>query len=389
MDLRDLRARRWRPDLVAPPRQYWSPAGRYRAEVRAETRQPGETFNGVKTEVAIAGATTWGTTLGIHLARKDVRALLLVRDADEARRLALSRSHQRLPGVTLPDNLALSADPSSLAGVGLLIFAVPAQSMRANLRRLAPHIGPATLVAHVAKGLEQESCKRMSEVIGDELGFGRVPGIAAISGPNLAAEIAAGLPATTVVASSDDAAARTVQDVLMSPMFRAYTNPDIIGVELGGSLKNVVALGAGLVDGLQLGNNAKAAYVARGLAEITRLGVTAGADPLTFQGLSGLGDLVATCYSPLSRNRRVGEQLALGRPLDQILAETGGVAEGVATVPAARTLALRNGVEMPITEQAHAVLFEGRPPLDALRRLLEREPRPELWGAAPSNAASQ
>jgi glycerol-3-phosphate dehydrogenase (NAD(P)+) len=336
-------------------------------------------------EVAVVGATGWGTTVAMHIARQGRLVQLLVRDENEAARLNRDRRHPRLAEFEFPASLNVSADTAALSAIPLVIFGVPAQTMRTNLRQLAPLIGHHTVVAHLAKGLETETAKRMSEVIREEISSGHAAPIAVISGPNLSREVAAGLPSTTVVAADDDSASRSIQDLLMSPTFRVYTSGDVIGVELGGSLKNIVALGAGVADGLGLGDNAKAAFVTRGLAEITRLGVRAGAQPMTFQGLSGLGDLMATCYSPLSRNRRVGEQIAANRELDDILAELGEVAEGVQTVPAALKLAARLGVEMPITEQASAILFQGRSPGEALALLLEREPRAEVWGseAAP------
>lgn len=330
-------------------------------------------------EVVVAGATSWGTTVAIHLGRKGVPVLLLVRGEGEEHRLQTKREHPRLPGARFPDSLAVSADAGALAAVPFLVMGVPAQTMRANVRKLARHIGHHTAIAHLAKGLERETCLRMSEVIGEELWTAHSGPVAAISGPNLAREVVAGLPSTTVVACPDASAAMAMQQLLMAPLLRVYTNDDLIGVELGGSLKNIIALGAGLVDGLALGDNTKAAYVTRGLAEITRLGVAAGARPLTFQGLSGLGDLVATCYSPLSRNRRVGEAVAKGQSLDGVLATMGEVAEGVQTVPAALELARRCSVELPITEQASAVLFEGQSPALALSALMEREPRAEVW----------
>ncbi|MEX2236460.1 MAG: NAD(P)H-dependent glycerol-3-phosphate dehydrogenase [Dehalococcoidia bacterium] len=329
-------------------------------------------------EVVVAGATSWGATLAIHIARKGIPVQLLTRGDDETEALVRAGSHPRVDAA-FPESLEVSADASVLAAAPLLILAVPAQTMRHNTRRLARHIGHQTMVAHLAKGLERSTLQRMSVVIREELWAAHSAPIAAISGPNLAKEVAAGLPSTTVVGCADSSAARSLQDLLMAPTFRAYTNPDIIGVEFGGSLKNVIALGAGLVDGFKLGDNTKAGYVTRGLAEITRLGVAAGAEPLTFQGLSGLGDLVATCYSPLSRNRRVGEAIALGGTLEEILKEMGEVAEGVQTVPAALALSGQYGVEMPITEQANAILFEGRRPQEALSLLLEREPKAENW----------
>lgn len=336
--------------------------------------------------VVVVGATAWGTTLAVHLARKGLRVALLCRDATEAQLLISAGENQRLlPGVALPAGLAVTHDPvSTLAGAELVVLAVPAQRLRENARRLAPYLAAETAVMSAAKGLERESSKRMTEVLAGELpARGRGP-VLALSGPNLAPEVAQGLPGTTVVASRDAAFAERVQRALMTPVFRVYTNQDVVGVELGGALKNIIALGAGMADGYRFGDNAKAAFITRGLAEMTRLGVAAGAQAVTFLGLAGLGDLVATCYSRLSRNRHVGEELARGRPLAEILSTMGHVAEGVDTVPAALRLARQLGVEMPITEQTHDVLFRGREPLKALASLLEREAKAEMSGIPPA-----
>jgi glycerol-3-phosphate dehydrogenase (NAD(P)+) len=217
----------------------------------------------------------------------------------------------------------------------------------------------------------------MSQVIGEELDGARV---AVLSGPNLAREIAAGKPAGSVVASEDPSLAAEMATLLASDRFRLYTNPDVIGVELCGALKNVIALAAGMVDGLGLGDSAKAAIITRGLAEITRLGVAAGANPLTFAGLAGVGDLIATCMSPLSRNRRAGELMASGMPWREAAGQLSGVAEGVATVRGALALAADHGVELPIAEQVAAVVHEGRGPMAAVADLMAREPKGELTG---------
>jgi glycerol-3-phosphate dehydrogenase (NAD(P)+) len=252
---------------------------------------------------------------------------------------------------------------------------VPAQSLRANAARLAACLPDGSIVVSAAKGIELESGRRMTEVLAETLPGS--PALCALSGPNLADEIAHGLPATTVVAGPPEAA-RRVQRALTSPGFRVYTHDDVTGVELGGALKNVVALAAGIGDGLGYGDNAKAALITRGLAEITRLGVALGANPLTFAGLSGLGDVIATCASPLSRNRRVGEELGRGRALAEILADLHHVAEGVPTTTAACALAERHGVELPIAGGMAAVLSGELTPAEGARRLMQREPRGEL-----------
>jgi glycerol-3-phosphate dehydrogenase (NAD(P)+) len=257
------------------------------------------------------------------------------------------------------------------------VVAVPSAHVRRTLRRLAPVLDRNAAVLSVVKGIEEGTQLRMSQVIGQELPDARV---AVLSGPNLAREIAAGKPAGSVVASEDEALAGEMVALLAGDRFRVYTNPDVVGVELCGALKNVIALAAGMVDGLELGDSAKAAIITRGLAEMTRLGVAAGANPLTFAGLAGVGDLIATCMSPLSRNRRAGELMASGMAWTDAAARLEGVAEGVFTVRGALALAAAHGTELPIAEQVAAVIHEGRPPLAAVAELMAREPKDELAG---------
>ncbi|MCX6022377.1 MAG: NAD(P)-dependent glycerol-3-phosphate dehydrogenase, partial [Chloroflexi bacterium] len=308
--------------------------------------------------VAVVGATSWGTTLAVLLARKGVAVTLLARTEDEAAELERDREHRRrLPGIPFPPLLGVTSDPAAaLHSAELVILGVPAQTMRANVRALAPWFPPGAVLLSLAKGLEVGSSLRMSQVIAQETPERLHRGIAALSGPNLAREIAQQLPSATVIASADVGAAETAQRLIGTDSLRAYTSQDVTGVELGGALKNIVAMGAGMIDGWGYGNNAKAAYMTRGLAEITRLGVAAGANPLTFLGLAGFGDLLATCISPLSRNRHAGERLAQGRALSEVGQEMAGIVEGAPTTQAARQLAQRLGVEMPITEQMYRVL---------------------------------
>jgi len=251
--------------------------------------------------------------------------------------------------------------------------------MREVARKLARVVAGQPILVSVAKGIENGTLKRMSEVIAEEIRPDKRRGIACLSGPSIANEVLRNLPATVVCASREMEVRRAGQLLFVSPSFRVYSNEDIIGVELGGSLKNVIALAAGIGDGLGLGANAKGALLTRGLAEITRLGVAMGAEPLTFAGLSGAGDLITTCTSAHSRNRYVGEQIALGRSLDEVLSSMVMVAEGVRTTRAARELARCSGVEMPITEQMHEVLFDGKEPRAAIADLMEREPKAEVW----------
>ena len=327
---------------------------------------------------AVVGTTTWGTTLAVILARRGIEVRLLARTGAEAARLSEAREHPRLAGHAFPEPMSVTADwAAGLDGATAVVFAVPAQSMRENAKRAAPHIAGSPVVVSAAKGLEHDSFKRMTEVLDDEL-RSTAGAHCALSGPNLAREVVRGLPTSTVVAGPDPDAARLAQELLNSTTFRVYTNSDVVGTELAGALKNVIAIGAGIVDGMGLGDNAKAGFLTRGLAEITRLGVAAGAEALTFAGNAGLGDLMATCFSALSRNHRLGIALAEGRSLEAAIASLGGeVAEGVTTTPAALDMARAHRVEMPITELTNRVLFEGLSPKDALGELMARQPRTE------------
>jgi glycerol-3-phosphate dehydrogenase (NAD(P)+) len=333
----------------------------------------------LKDKVAVVGATTWGTTLGIILARNGVPVTILARTAEEAATLNAKGEHRRfLPGIPFPPALTVSGDPQeALAPARLTIIAVPSDRFRQNVQAVKEHLSPDSAVVSVAKGLELPTGKRMTQVLEEELSPQLHPGICTLSGPNLAKEIVQGKPASTVVAGRDADRTAYAQEVLMSPSFRVYTSDDIVGVELGGALKNIIALGAGISDGLDLGDNAKSAFITRGLAEITRLGIAAGAQPLTFAGLAGMGDIIATCSSPLSRNRYVGEQLARGRSWPEIRESMDNVAEGVNTTGAAVAMAEELGVEMPITDVTYRMLFEGLPPKEAIAELMGRPPRSE------------
>ena len=296
-------------------------------------------------------------------------------------RLIQNRENQRLlKGVKIPPTVRLTAnDDECFAGATMILGAIPTQYMRAVFTRLARHVPEDVPIVSVAKGIEVETQLRPTQVIADVLS----PGVtcpwplAALSGPNIAAELAKYLPATAVAASVDDELARRVQSAFSTQWFRVYTNGDVTGVELAGATKNIIAIAAGILDGLAAGNNAKAALVTRGLVEITRLGVRLGAQESTFHGLAGLGDLITTCVSPEGRNRTVGEQLGKGRKLGEILAGMDSVAEGVPTTRAVRRLAQMLTVDMPITEAVHSVLFDGKDVLHALTELMTREPKPE------------
>ncbi len=328
-------------------------------------------------QIAIIGAGAWGTTLAIHLAAAQRPVNLWAHSSESAERLAQTRTNERyLPGVVLPPNVRVVTDDAFLAEPHrLFVLAVPSEHVRATLQRLGPRMSPGTPILSVVKGIEEGTHLRMSEVVAQEAPDRPV---AALSGPNLAREVAAGKPGGSVVASADAALAADLAGVLSSERFRVYTNPDLVGVELCGALKNVVALAAGMVDGLGFGDSAKAGIITRGLAEMTRLGVAAGAHPQTFAGLAGVGDLIATCMSPLSRNRRCGELIASGVPWPEAGEQLSGVAEGVPTVAGALELAALHGVEMPIAEQVRAVVFDHLPPLAAVGDLMARSTKDEL-----------
>jgi glycerol-3-phosphate dehydrogenase (NAD(P)+) len=330
-------------------------------------------------QVGVVGAGAWGTTLAIKLAAAERPVTLWAHTAEAGEELAALRENRRyLPGVVFPPNLRVATDDAYLAEPHrAFLLAVPSAHLRETLQRLGPALFAEASLLSVVKGIEQGTHLRMSEVIGEELPGRRV---AALSGPNLAREIAAGLPAVSVVASQDAELAAEFGILLGSDRFRVYTNPDLVGVELCGALKNVVALASGFVDGLRFGDSAKAGIITRGLAEMTRLGVAAGAQPMTFAGLAGVGDLIATCMSPLSRNRRAGELMASGISWADAAAQLNGVAEGVDTVRGALQLAAAAGVEMPIAEQVEAVVHGGRAPMEAVAELMSRVQKDELTG---------
>ena len=328
---------------------------------------------------AIIGTTTWGTTLGVILARRNVPVAILSRTAEEAERFNTDRQNRRfLPGVPFPDCLTVDSDPARVVGpAGLVILAVPSNHFRRNVQWVANDLAPDATVLSVSKGLELPGGQRMSQILEEELPPALRPNICVLSGPNLAREIAQEKPSATVVAGRDVNKVSYVQELLMSPSFRVYTSDDIIGVELGGTLKNIIALGAGISDGLEMGQNSKSTLITRGLAEMSRLGIAAGAQYLTFAGLAGLGDLMATCYSELSRNRYAGEQLARGHTWPEIRATMQNVVEGVNTTGAALAMAERLDVEMPIAQVTYRILFENLPPRKAIAELMARPPHSE------------
>jgi glycerol-3-phosphate dehydrogenase (NAD(P)+) len=320
--------------------------------------------------IAVLGAGSWGTTVASLLAgRHD--CTIWARDPELAREIHEASANSRyLPGFALPQGLQATADlEKAVHDVDLLVIGVPTRGFRAILSDARPYLRPWIPVVSLAKGFERDSLLRMTQLIREVL-----PGhpAAALTGPNLAKEIMAGQAAASVIATEDLAVARALQSVLQRGMFRIYTNHDVLGCELGGALKNVVAIATGIAQGLGVGDNTRAAVVSRGLAEVTRLGVAMGGEAATFAGLAGMGDLIATCMSPLSRNRTLGEQLGLGRSLDEIMAGTSTVAEGVGTAVTAHELAERYQVEMPIFDEIYRVL-QGEIPAAAAYRGLTRE----------------
>ncbi|HYM83379.1 MAG TPA: NAD(P)H-dependent glycerol-3-phosphate dehydrogenase [Candidatus Dormibacteraeota bacterium] len=332
--------------------------------------------------VAVIGAGAWGTTLAALVARRE-SVSLVCRTPEAARRIASTRRNEaRLPGVELPASVRPTAEPAALDGAELVIVAVPSAHVRSTMAAFGPHVGARADVLSVVKGLERATLLRMSEVIAEAAALD-ASRVAALSGPNLAPEIARGLPASAVVAATVGSVAARVADRLARRRFRLYVNSDLLGVELAGALKNVVAIAAGAAEALGFGDNGKAGLMTRGLAEMMRLGIAMGANPLTFAGLAGIGDIVATCGSPLSRNHRLGVELAAGRPWSEIESTLPGVAEGAYTVDAAIGLARRHGVEMPIAEEVHAALFEGKSARRCLVDLLARERRDELPDLGP------
>ncbi len=330
------------------------------------------------TRAAVLGTGSWGTAFGKVLADAGTDVVLWARRQELAD--AVNRTHENpdyLPGLRLPANLTATGDAQeAVAGADFVVLAVPSQSLRDNLATVAGSLAPGAVLVSLMKGVELGTLKRMSEVIAE---VADVPAsqVAVVSGPNLAKEIALGQPAATVVACTDGAAAERLQAASKTPYFRPYTNTDVVGCELGGAVKNVIALATGMAEGMGLGDNTKASLMTRGLAETARLGVVLGADPLTFSGLAGLGDLIATCSSPLSRNRTFGEQLGRGQTLAELLEQKQQTAEGVKSCRSVLDLARKHDVDMPITEQVVAVCHEGLSPREVIKALMQRESRSE------------
>jgi glycerol-3-phosphate dehydrogenase (NAD(P)+) len=335
-------------------------------------------------EIAIIGAGAWGTGIAIVLGRKGMhRVHLWAHEADVCESIRRNRvNEQFLPGRRIPDSVTASNDlAATLQGAQIVVSVMPSQHCRALFDRMRPLIPPQSMIVSATKGLEENSLQRMTEIIIQVLkrDYDPTPAVGALSGPSFAQEVARGDPTAIAIASKDAALLRTVQQEFSDSSFRVYTNSDVIGVELGGALKNIVAIAAGICDGLGFGHNSVAALITRGLAEMTRLAVACGGRAETMAGLAGLGDLVLTCTGGLSRNRSVGVELGRGRKLPDIIAGMHGmVAEGVFTTTAAVGLARARGVEMPITEQMDAILHKGKSPREAIQELMSRTGKSEV-----------
>jgi glycerol-3-phosphate dehydrogenase (NAD(P)+) len=333
------------------------------------------------TRVAVVGAGSWGTAFGAVVAN-NADVTLWAREPDLAARIDRGHENDRyLPGIALPEKLRATADLGEACGdADLIVIGVPSHGFRAVLSDAAPAITDTTPVISLSKGVEQGTHLRMTEVVADVLPTHVRERIGVLTGPNLASEVAHGQPTASVVAIRDREMAATLQQLFMTRTFRVYTNPDVIGCEIAGALKNVIAIAAGIAAGLGYGDNTKAALITRGLAELARLGVASGGEPLTFSGLAGMGDLVATCTSEKSRNRRVGVELGKGRTLDEVVAETNMVAEGVKSTSAVLELAAQHGVDMPIAAMVGAVLYDDATPAELVPALMLREAKAELDG---------
>ena len=331
------------------------------------------------TRCAVLGAGSWGTALAMQLGRCGHEVWLWDHRADRAAEAQAARQNRRyLPGRAFPDTLTVTGDmDSALDDAELVVTVVPSHTMRSVMAAAAPALSPRAIVCCASKGIEEQTVCTMDEVLQSVLPEALHGRICALSGPSFAAEVANDLPTAVVVAGRDDLATHRVAAAFHGSNFRVYTSDDLIGVEIGGALKNVMAIACGVADGMGLGQNARAGIITRGLAEITRLAVARGANPLTLAGLAGMGDLVLTCTGDLSRNRRVGIALGQGRTLEAVLTELGQVAEGVITARSARQLGERLGVELPITEEIYNILYAGKPSAQAMMDLLGRRRKAE------------
>ena len=331
----------------------------------------------MKSNIAIMGAGSWGTALALSLVTQGHNVSLWTRQQEDADAINNTRKHEKyLPGVNIPDSILCCTDiERALKDKEVIVFAIPSQNIRENVKKFSYLFNKNQILVSVAKGIEENSLMRISQVIHEEVSECKV---AVLSGPTHAEEVAKNIPTTIVAASEDINIAKRVQDIFMTPHFRVYTNSDLIGVEVGGALKNIIALCAGISDGLGFGDNTKAALMTRGLTEIARLGKAMGAKKQTFAGLAGMGDLIVTCTSMHSRNRRAGILIGQGKTIDEALTEVRMVVEGVRTTNAAYELAKKYIIEMPIVEQAYSVLFKNENPKEAVMNLMIRDKKQEM-----------
>jgi len=329
--------------------------------------------------IGVIGAGAWGTALALLLAGKGHDVALWMYEKDLAEETARTRENRvYLPGFILPANIAVTSRlESAVTGKQYILSVAPSHTVRALSAAFAPHLADNAVIISASKGIEIDTLKPLSDVLRETLPQRFHRRLCFLSGPSFAKEVAQSMPTAVALASVDPAVGKLAQQVLSAPFFRVYTNPDVIGVELGGSVKNVIAIAAGVLEGLGFGHNTMAALITRGLAEMARLGVAMGAYPATFSGLAGMGDLVLTCTGGLSRNRTLGVRLGRGEKLDDILRGVATVAEGVRTTKAARELAKRHHVEMPVVEEVYRILYEGKAPRQALRDLMTRELKDE------------
>jgi glycerol-3-phosphate dehydrogenase (NAD(P)+) len=335
---------------------------------------------GRERKICVLGGGSWGTALSVLLQGKGHKVKMWELFPERAQAMRETRENREmLPGITIPEAIVVSSEiDEALIGADVLVFAVPSHGLRATCEKASPFLKGHETVVIGTKGIEEKTLLRMSEVAQDVTGWPPEK-VAALVGPSHAEEVSRGLPTAVVSASESEATAGAVQEIFMTPTFRVYTNTDITGVESGVSLKNVIAIAAGMCDGLGYGDNTKGALLTRGLAEMARLGAAMGARQETFAGLAGIGDLITTCISPHSRNRYVGEEIGKGKTLAEVLSGMIMVAEGVRTTKSAAGLARKHGVEMPIAEQVHEILFNDKPAKEAMRDLMLRSPKPEVW----------
>lgn len=338
-------------------------------------------------QAAVLGAGSWGTALAMQLARAGNRVRLWERNPDIAEALQQAGENARyLPGMPFPDGITVTSDlAAALADVDLVVEAVPSQVVRSVMQKALPYVPEGATICCASKGIEQGTLMTMEEVLREVFPASAHGQLCFLAGPSFAKEVAAGMPTAVVVAGRSQAFTLRAARAFHTARFRVYDTDDIVGAELGGALKNIIAIASGVIDGVGMGLNARAALMTRGLTEIARLAVARGANPLTLSGLAGMGDLVLTCTGNLSRNRRVGLGIGQGKTLQTVLDELGQVAEGVITTRSARALAHKTGVDMPITEQIYLMLYEDKPATDAVRDLMGRERKAEFLGFNPSS----